>query len=264
MKNTLTALALAVFTAGIAQAQTAAGASASITKTPVADLSVSGKFAWAGKNVYLGKQRSDEAGLIQSTVTVEGSVPGFAGVSAYVSYYNADNFERSINIGGKTDWTNVGTADFGVSRTNTAGQNAGAATLALKGYTQADSGREVYVGVTAKAFALAPSAYLYYNTDLKQANLVVSAQKTFEGKDLGVPGFELETRAYLGLVDSKASRTDVANSYVYFGASADLVRQIGAGAKVGLGLSYAYNTDGQVVETAGSAVWLKAYANFKF
>lgn len=261
MKNTLTALALAVFTAGIAQAQTAA-TTTDTKKVPVADLSVSGKFVWTGKNVYLGKERSANDGLIQSSVTVEGSVPGFAGVSAYVSFYNADNFERSLNIGGRTVWTNVGLVDFGVARTNTAGANT-SATNSVNGYSLANSSRDIYVGIKAAAVTFAPSAYLYYDTDLKQTNVVVSGEKFFEGKDFGIPGFELETRAYLGLVDAKASTTDVANSYVYFGASVDIVRQIGAGAKVGLGVNWAYNTDGQV-QTAGSTAWLKAYANFKF
>ena len=42
-----------------------------------------------------------------------------------------------------------------------------------------------------------------------------------------------------------------------------MTRVIGAGAKVGLGLNWAYNTDGQAA-TSGSSLWLKAYANFKF
>ena len=84
-----------------------------------------------------------------------------------------------------------------------------------------------------------------------------------EGKNLGVPGFDLETKAYLGLADSKVSAYDVANSYVYLGASADVTRAIGTGAKVGLGVNWAYNTDGQAA-TSGSVAWLKAYANFKF
>lgn len=263
MKNTLTALALAVFTAGLAQAQSSPTGT---TMTAASDLSVSGLFVWSGKNVYLGKERSSNDGLLQTTVTVEGSVSGFAGVSAYVSFYNADNFERSLNIGGKTEWTNMGTVDFGVARVNTAGANTGA-TNATKGFAQANSSRDIYVGIKAAKAAYAPSAYLYYDTDLKLTNFVVSGQKFFEGKDLGVPGFELETRAYLGLVDSKAATVDsvvfAKNSYIYLGASADVVRRIGAGAKVGLGLNWAYNTDGQT-QTKGAAVWLKAYANFKF
>lgn len=256
MKN-ITALALAALTAGSAYAQTAG-----TTATPSSDISVAGKFGWSAKNVYLGKERSSSDGLIQSTVTVESGVPGFAGVNAYLSYYNADNFERALAIGARTEWTNVGTAEVGVSRANTAGSNAGA-TLSAQGFTMADRSRQVYAGLKLAKVALAPSAYLYYDTDLKQTNFVVSGSKDFEGKDLGVPGFDLETKAYLGLVDAKATSYDVKNSYVYLGASADVTRRIGTGAKVGLGLSWAYNTDGQV-KTSGSSAWLRAYANFKF
>jgi hypothetical protein len=259
MKNTLTALALAVFTAGIAHAQTAPAPVA--VAVPTSDISVSGRFSWEAKNVFRGKERSSTDGLIQSTVTVESAVPGFAGVSAYVSYFNADNFERTLNVGGRTDLNGVGTIDFGVSRTS---NSTTVATLASKGFTRIDNSRELYVGVSQKpgSFVRA-SAFLYYNTDLKQTNLVVAGSKDYEGKNLGIPGFDLETKAYVGLADSKASSHDVANSYIYLGASADVTRAIGTGAKVGLGLNWAYNTDGQA-QTSGKTVWLKAYANFKF
>jgi hypothetical protein len=264
MKNTLTALALAVFTAGIAHAQTAP---TPVVAAPTSDISVSGRFSWEAKNVFRGKERSSTAGLIQSTVTVESAIPGFAGVSAYVSYFNADSFERTLNIGGRTDLNGVGTIDFGVSRTNSVGADLvglNAVTLSSKGFTRIDNSRELYVGVVQKAGSFVKaSAFLYYNTDLKQTNFVVAASKDFEGKTLGVPGFDLETKAYLGLADSKVSTYDVANSYVYLGASADVTRAIGTGAKVGLGVNWAYNTDGQTA-TSGSVAWLKAYANFKF
>ena len=259
MKNTLTALALAVFTAGLAHAQTAP---APVVATPTSDISVSGRFSWEAKNVFRGKERSSTDGLIQSTVTVESAIPGFAGVSAYVSYFNADSFERTINIGGRTDLNGVGTIDFGVARTLSV--NSVTATLAGQGFTRIDNSRELYVGVVQKTGSfLKASAFLYYNTDLKQTNFVVAGSKDFEGKNLGVPGFDLETKAYLGLADSKVSAYDVANSYIYLGASADVTRAIGTGAKVGLGVNWAYNTDGQAA-TSGSVAWLKAYANFKF
>ena len=260
MKNTITALALAVFTAGIAHAQTAPAPVA--VAVPSSDISVSGRFSWEAKNVFRGKERSSTDGLIQSTVTVESAVPGFAGVSAYVSYFNADNFERTLNIGGRTDLNGVGTIDFGVSRTS---NSTAVATIAGgQGFTRIDNSRELYVGVAQKPGSfIRASAFLYYNTDLKQTNLVVAGSKDYEGKNLGIPGFDLETKAYLGLADSAASSHDVANSYIYLGASADVTRAIGTGAKVGLGVNWAYNTDGQA-QTAGKTVWLKAYANFKF
>ena len=263
MKNTITALALAVFTAGIAHAQTAPAPVA--VAVPSSDISVSGRFSWEAKNVFRGKERSSTDGLIQSTVTVESAVPGFAGVSAYVSYFNADNFERTLNIGGRTDLNGVGTIDFGVSRTSNS--NNVLATLAGQGFTRIDNSRELYVGVAQKPGSfIRTSAFLYYNTDLKQTNLVLAGSKDYEGKNLGIPGFDLETKAYLGLADAKntvSSGGDVANSYIYLGASADVTRAIGTGAKVGLGVNWAYNTDGQA-QTAGKTVWLKAYANFKF
>ena len=149
-----------------------------------------------------------------------------------------------------------------MSRTNSVG--TATATLAGQGFTRIANSREFYVGVVQKpgSFVKA-SAFVYYNSDLKQTNFVVAGSKDFEGKNLGVPGFDLETKAYLGLADAKATTHDVANSYLYLGASADVTRAIGTGAKVGLGVNWAYNTDG-LAQTSGSSLWLKAYANFKF
>jgi len=257
MKNTLTALALAVFTAGIAHAQ----AAPTTVVVPSSDISVSGRFSWDAKNVFRGKERSSTDGLIQSTVTVESAVPGFAGVSAYISYFNADNFERTFNVGGRTDLNGVGTIDFGFSRTS---NSTTVATLASSGFTRINSSHELYIGVSQKPGSfIRASSFLYYNTDLKQTNFVVAGSKDFEGKNLGIPGFDLETKAYVGLADASKSSYDVANSYIYVGASADVTRAIGTGAKVGLGLNWTYNTDGQP-KTDGKTIWLKAYANFKF
>ena len=60
MKNSLRALALTVFTLGVAQAQTAP------TSPLGSDLSVRANFSWASKNVARGKERSRDEGLFQS------------------------------------------------------------------------------------------------------------------------------------------------------------------------------------------------------
>jgi hypothetical protein len=258
MKHSLHALALAVFSMGIAQAQTAAPAPAPVA---VADLSARASFSWSSKNVARGKERSSDEGLLQSQVTLEYSVPSFQGVSVYASVYGADNFERTYTVGGRTD-SSVGTFDLGYQH-STATKSA---TLSGEGFIQALSDQEYYVGVVAnKDVALRPSLYVYYSTELKQTNVVISGRKDFVGGEIGLPGFDLSTKVYAGSINSSASayQLNTDNAYLYVGASVDLTRTIGAGAIVGLGGHYAYNTDGQS-KTSGSTTWYKAYANFRF
>ena len=259
MKHSLHALALAVFSMGIAQAQSAAPAAAAPAPVAVADLSARASFSWSSKNVARGKERSSEEGLLQSQVTLEYSIPTFQGASIYASAYSADAFERTYTIGGRTD-SSVGTFDIGYQHSTA----TTAADLVADGYVQIVSDKEFYVGVVAnKDVALRPSLYVYYSTELKQTNVVISGRKDFVGGEIGLPGFDLSTKVYAGSVNSSASDYDVKNAYLYVGASIDVTRTIGAGAIVGLGGHYAYNTDGQTA-TKGSTTWYKAYANFRF
>jgi hypothetical protein len=257
MKHSLHALALAVFSIGVAQAQSAAPAAPA--PIMVADLSARASFSWSSKNVARGKERSSSDGLLQSQVTLEYSVPTFQGTSIYASAFSADNFERTYTIGGRTD-SSYGNFDLGYQHTTA----TSAATLSGKGFTQARSDKEVYFGLVAnKDVALRPSLYVYYSTELKQTNIVLSGRKDFVGGEIGLPGYDISTKIYAGSVDSSTSSYDNANSYVYAGASVDVTRTIGAGAVIGLGGHYAYNTDGQA-KTSGGTTWYKAYANFRF
>ncbi len=260
MKHSLHALALAVFSMGIAQAQSAAPAAPA--PVAVADLSARASFSWSSKNVARGKERSSEEGLLQSQVTLEYSIPSFQGASIYASAYSADAFERTYTIGGRTD-SSVGTFDLGYQHSTATTTAVG--TIASKGYTLIESDKEIYVGIVAnKDVALRPSLYVYYSTELKQTNVVISGRKDFVGGEIGLPGFDLSTKVYAGSVNSSASDYETEkNAYLYVGASVDVTRTIGAGAIVGVGAHYAYNTDGQT-DTKGSTTWYKAYANFRF
>ncbi len=257
MKHSLHALALAVFSMGVAQAQSAAPAAPA--PIAVADLAARASFSWSSKNVARGKERSSEEGLLQSQVTLEYSVPTFQGASIYASAYSADNFERTYTIGGRTD-SSYGTFDLGYQHTTATSQ----ANLGTNGFTQALSDKEIYLGLVAnKDVALRPSLYVYYSTELKQTNVVLSGRKDFVGGEIGLPGFDVSTKIYAGSVNSSTTTYDTANAYLYAGASVDVTRTIGAGAVVGVGAHYAYNTDGQP-GTSGSTTWYKAYANFRF
>ena len=260
MKHTLSALALASL---------AAGAFAQSAPAPVAatasDLAVRGGLSWSGKNVFRGKQRSGDEGLIQSDITAEYNIPGFSGVSAYLSFFNADNFERVYVLGARTDDA-LGRLDVGVQRS--AGVNAKSLS-ANDGFTLLESNREIYVGQSFKSLPLAPVATLYYSTDLKELTIDIAASKTFKGAELGIPGFDIVVKANLGLSDASDANGDIdggakaKNAYSYLGASVDVTRAVGQGAVVGAGLNYAYNTDGQTA-VQNSAAFLKVFANFKF
>jgi hypothetical protein len=256
MKHTLTVLALASLTAG-AFAQSAPAPVAATAS----DLAVRGGISWSGKNVFRGKERSSDTGLIQSDITAEYNIPGFSGVSAYLSFYNADSFERVYVLGARTD-DSLGRLDVGIQRSSA----VSAKSLAVNGFTLLDSNREIYVGQSFKSLPFSPVATLYYSTDLKELTLDLAASKSFKGADLGIPGFEVVVKGNLGLSDAKDADGDglkAKNAYTYIGASVDVTRAVGQGAVVGAGLNYAYNTDGQAA-VKSSATFLKVFANFKF
>jgi hypothetical protein len=265
MKHTLSALALASLTAG-AFAQSAPAPVAATAS----DLAVRGGISWSGKNVFRGKERSGKDGLIQSDITAEYNIPGFSGVSAYLSFFSADSFERVYVLGARTDDA-LGRLDVGIQRSAAVFRNANGsrASLTNNGYTLQDSNREIYIGQSFKSLPLAPVATLYYSTDLKEITVDLAASKSFKGAELGLPGFDVVVKANLGLSDASDANGDidggakVKNAYTYIGASVDVTRAVGQGAVVGAGLNYAYNTDGQTA-VQGSAAFLKVFANFKF
>jgi hypothetical protein len=260
MKHSLSVLALASLTAG-AFAQSAPAPVAATAS----DLAVRGGISWSGKNVFRGKERSSDLGLIQSDITAEYNIPGFSGVSAYLSFFNADSFERVYVLGARTDDA-LGRLDVGVQR------SSGVTAKSLSagdGFTLLESNREIYIGQSFKSLPLAPVATLYYSTDLEEFTVDLAASKSFKGADLGLPGFDVVVKANLGLSDANDANGDidggakVKNAYTYIGASVDVTRAVGQGAVVGAGLNYAYNTDGQAA-VQGSAAFLKVFANFKF
>ena len=262
MKHTLTVLALASLSAG-AFAQSAPAPVAATAS----DLAVRGGISWSGKNVFRGKERSDSLGLIQSDVTAEYNIPGFSGVSAYLSFFSADSFERVYVLGARTDDA-LGRLDVGIQRSAAVFRNANGsrASLATNGFTLLDSNREFYVGQAFKSLPLAPVATVYYSTDLKELTVDLAASKSFKGAELGLPGFDVVIKGNLGLTDANDANgngTKVKNAYSYLGASVDVTRAIGQGAVVGAGVNFAYNTDGQAL-VQNSATFLKVFANFKF
>jgi len=256
MKNAFTALALASVVAG-GHAQEAASAPAPVSAS-TQNLSLRGAIAWQAKNVFRGIERSDTDGLIQSAVTLDYSAPGLSGVSIYGSFFNADAVERTYTVGLRRDFS-FGEIDLGYQRLTATTVR----TIATHGLTQIDSNREAYAGVSLSNVAMKPSTYVYYSTELQQFTVEVAGSKSFAGSSIGLSGVDIVTKVYGGLSDASVTVYAAKNSYGYLGASLDLTRQVGRGAELGVGANWAYNTDSQV-KTAGSAVWARVFANFRF
>lgn len=254
MKHALIALSLSVFVAGVnAQSPAPAPVAASAT-----DLSLRGSVSWNGKNVFRGIERSSADGLFQSSVTLDYSVPGLSGTSVYANFFNADATERTYTFGARKDY-GFGEVDVGFQRLTT----PTARSIAADGFTQIRADSEVYAGVSFANVALKPSLYAYYSLELQRFTVEVAGSKTFAGSNIGLAGVDIVTKVYGGLSDASASVYATRNDYAYLGASLDLTRQVGRGAELGVGANWAYNTDSQA-KTAGSAVWARVFANFRF
>ena len=254
MKHALIALALSVFVAGVnAQSPAPAPVAASTT-----DLSLRGSASWNGKNVFRGIERSDVDGLFQTAVTLDYNLPGLTGASAYANFFNADALERTYTFGLRKD-VSFGEIDLGYQRLTT----RTARTIAADGFTQISANSEIYVGFSLANLALKPSAYVYYSTDLEQLTIELAGSKSYAGSNIGLSGFDIVTKFYGGLSDASTTSFAARNSYYYLGASLDLTRQVGRGGELGVGANWAYNTDSQV-KTAGSAVWARVFATFRF
>jgi hypothetical protein len=254
MKHALTALALSVFVAGV-NAQNPAPAPVAASTT---DLSLRGSASWNGKNVFRGIERSNVDGLYQTGVTLDYNLPGLSGSSAYANFFNADALERTYTFGLRKD-VSFGELDLGYQRLTT----RTARSIAADGFTQLSANSEIYLGFSLANVALKPSLYAYYSTDLEQLTLELAGSKTFAGSSVGLSGFDVVTKVYGGISDASTTGFAARNSYGYLGASLDLTRQVGRGAELGVGANWAYNTDSQV-KTAGSSVWARVFANFRF
>jgi hypothetical protein len=254
MKHALTALALSVFVAGV-NAQSPAPAPIAASST---DLSLRGSASWSGKNVFRGVERSSSDGLFQSAVTLDYSVPGLSGTSVYANFFNADAMERTYTFGARKDY-GFGEVDLGFQRMTAPTAHS----IGTSGFTQIASNSEIYVGFSLANLALKPSIYVYYSTDLEQLTIELAGSKSYAGSNIGLSGFDIVTKFYGGLSDASTTGFAARNSYGYLGASLDLTRQVGRGGELGVGANWAYNTDSQV-KTAGSAVWARVFATFRF
>lgn len=255
MKNVLSALALATFTTGLAPAQSAPAPVSAVAN----DFAARASISWSAKNVFRGKERSSEEGLVQSAVTLEYNVPGFSGISLYAGFFDADSVERTYAAGIRKEFSPL-TLDVGFQHLTSPATH----TLSADGFSQLRADDEVYLGVVFQA-PLRPSAYVYYSIDQQQVVAELALGKVISGLGMGVTGYDFEIKAYAGLADARKvdDLAGVHNSYNYAGASLDLTRTIGLGSRVGVGVNYVYNHDHQEA-TKGADTWLRVFAGFRF
>lgn len=255
MKKTLTALALATFGASLAPAQNAPAPVAAAAN----DFAARANISWSAKNVFRGKERSSDQGLVQAAVTLEYNVPGVSGISLYAGFFNADSVERTYTGGIRKDFSPL-TLDVGFQHLTSPTTRS----LLVDGFSQLRADDEAYVGVTFQA-PFKPSAYVYYSFDQQQVTAELSAGKVIKGLGLGATGYDLEFKAYAGI--SSAHEADALahnrNAYNYAGASLDIIREIGLGSRVGVGVNHSYNDDGYQA-TKGTDTWVRTFASFRF
>lgn len=255
-KPAITALALAV--CGGASGQEAAKQldSAQFAK----DLSVRAEFSWQAKNVFRGKERSDEDGLIQNKIGIEYFVPGLSGLSAYATFFNADDLERSYAYGLRKS---VGDAvvDAGFLRmTSPSAKFFNGA----QGFTQLRNEDEVYLGIVLPKSFLQPALYANYGFNLNQ--IVVEGSLYHEFKEVGPFKLDMTLRGFVGTIAANDALDDgsgAQNGYAYAGAGLDFSKQVGQGSVIGVGVNYAVNNDEQPA-TRESQVWTGVFAKFRF
>ena len=255
-KPAITALALAV--CGGASGQEAAKTldSAQFAK----DLSVRADISWQAKNVFRGKERSDQDGLFQTKVGVEYFIPGVTGLSTYATFFNADEVERSFAYGLRKTAGDL-LLDAGYLRmTSPSAKFFNGA----QGFTQLRNEDEVYLGVVASKAFLQPALYVNYGFNLDQ--IVVEGSLFRQFAEAGPFKTDITVRGFVGNLSANDALDDgsgAKNGYAYAGAGLDFSKTVGQGSVLGVGVNYAANND-DLAATRRSQVWTSVFAKFRF
>jgi len=256
-KPAITALALAVCGGASGQEPVKQLDSAQFAK----DLSVRTEVGWQAKNVFRGKERSDEDGLFQTKVGVEYFVPGVSGLSAYASFFNADAIERSYAYGLRKT---VGDAVVDAGYLRMTSPTAKFFSNAAQGFTQLRAEDEAYLGVILPKSFLQPALYVNYGFNLDQ--VVVEGSLYHYFKEVGPFKLDVTLRGFAGNLfanDALDDGSGAQNAYAYAGAGLDLSKPVGQGSVIGVGVNYAVNND-NLAATRNSQVWTGVFAKFRF
>lgn len=255
MKKHITALALAGLGLGALNAQS----------DYTADLSISGSFDFETMYVFRAKQvhwQSLQPG-------VEFGYPILGG-EAYAGVWSA----QPVDNKGGVQWPNevdfYGGYAFPVADMLTLD-------VGFTYYWYPDSApggglarqwREIYIGATVDVI-LSPALYFFYDFDQQQTVLEGSIGYDFDLGDLiGANGLSLDLGAYYGWLaaDRYFGVTGDKNGYMYGGATADLVYAFSENVGASVGVRWAANNDGSVMNQGGrqNNIWFGASVGFAY
>lgn len=250
MKKILSTLALA----GLA--------GSSLAFAEIDGLNIKAKVGFESEYIFRGKEHSDEN--VQTKVQAEYALPVQGiGASVYAGAFLMSPLTQAANeadlfTGVKTEiekfQLEAGYTYYGYPNRNgsTGFTQGGAVNPATNRAVYTDS-HEISVGAAYSGMAdiVTPSLYFHYNFDLEQLTTEAALRRSFKGDTIGIAGAELIVAGFAGYVDARAYNGDNRqgveqwmNSYAYIGTSVDVAYSITNASKVGIGLRYTWNTDG--------------------
>jgi hypothetical protein len=238
-------------------------AGASFAHAEVDGLSVKAKVDFESEYVFRGKEHSDEN--VQTKIVAEYALPTsgvnasiYAGAFLMSPLTQAAN-ESALFLGAKTEVEKFlidgGYTYYGYpNRAYTGGTGTGGAINTVNNRAIYSDSNEISLGTAYAGMKdiCTPSIYFHYNIDLKQLTTELAVRRSFKGDEVGIAGAELILAGFAGYVDAQQYNGDQLspgvsqweNAYGYIGGSVDVAYNITSSAKVGTGLRYTWNTDG--------------------
>lgn len=277
MKKILSTLALA----GLA--------GSSLAFAEIDGLNIKAKVGFESEYIFRGKEHSDEN--VQTKVQAEYALPVQGiGASVYAGAFLMSPLTQAANeadlfTGVKTEiekfQLEAGYTYYGYpNRNGSTGFTQGGAVNPVTNRAVYTDSHEISVGAAYSGMAdiVTPSLYFHYNFDLEQLTTEAAIRRSFKGDEFGIAGVELILAGFAGYVDARAYNGDQRapgvdkwiNSYAYCGASADVAYNVTNAAKVGVGLRYTWNKDGDGNDDARLAgntdtnFWYGIWAEFRY
>lgn len=248
-----------------------AGSSLAFAEIP--GLTIKAKVDFESEYVFRGKEHSDEN--VQTTVMGDYALPVAGdGASLYAGAFLMSPITQTANeaviFGGvKTQLEQIhleaGYTYYGYPNRNDngVGGQGGSINPVTNRAVYTDSHEISLGGVYTGEFAsnvATPSLFVHYNFDLQQLTTEGALRRSF-GSDLhGIDGVEFIFSGFAGYVSSRSYNGDNRqgveqwiNSYAYCGATADIAYNVSATSRVGAGVRYTWNKDGDANDAGALA-----------
>lgn len=264
-------------------------AGASFAHADLEGFTVKAKVDFESEYIFRGKEHSDEN--IQTKVVAEYFLPVsgmdasiYAGAFLMSPLTQADN-ASALTLGAQTTVEDFridgGYTYYGYpNRKNANGTGIGGTISTINNRAIYSDSNEIYIGTAYNGWKqyFTPSLYFNYNVDLQQLTTEAAARKSFKGDEYGIAGAELILAGFLGYVQADAYNGDQRaafvqkwkNSYAYVGGSVDVAYNVSNSAKIGTGIRYTYNNDGdssddiRLAGNTGSNFYYGVWAEFRY